>query len=65
MPKIFAGTGYSQVIAFDPQNNPKHKEVFGAPARQPVLHLSHSPLTNLAIYSTPKTLTSIFKAETN
>lgn len=65
MPKVFAGTAYSQIIVFDPLNKRKQKEVFGAPARQPVLHLSHYQPSHLTLYSTSKTLTSLFQSQTN
>lgn len=60
MPRILAGTGYSQVIAFQSENKRHQKDVFGAPNRQPVLHLAHYPPNDLVIYSTARTLSSIF-----
>jgi hypothetical protein len=61
MPRILAGTGYNQVILFDPNDKRKQKEVYGAASREPVLHLSYYSPSDFAVYASVKTLSSVFK----
>jgi len=56
MASIFVGTAFNQLITIHSEDKRKTKTVYGAQARQPVLHISHDPYVNQTLYSTSKNI---------
>lgn len=59
MPIILAGTGYNQVITFNPEEKRKQKVVFGALNRQPVISIAQNPYSGLIVYASAKHVWSV------
>ena len=59
MATIFIGTAYNQVVKVHTEDKRKTKTLYGAMARQPILHISHYSETNHTIYASPKSINSI------
>ena len=59
MATIFIGTAYNQLVKVHTEDKRKTKTVYGAMARQPILHISHYPETDHTIYASSKSINSV------